>query len=354
MVDVLQNFKAISDKPGKYAMIVERHLPRTLAVLMLVFVVVDLEYNLTRFDFSTLPPFEYVKYLILPVVSDVLVLVSSIAIFRRRSISNSRAISIYLLSLSVSRLLIYFLDLWNVDIIAFLIAIVMCTLSANMVITGVSFYKGISRNRNRIMTTSMATIIAYIMLLSFKLHYSPDSFSTLIDNASLVIQIILYVVLLAALDSYDVSINTNIGRLYNASRELVASVGATDKTILSEAEARTIVNGFGNMDGWTPVSDGSPVEYEYEFTISIGCSNSQVLLQRWRGSDKVHFTIADSFAGSVVFAKRFSASRYAIDSGRDSSYSSILLMDDRGDCIRFQIMDDVGVGKLHQEARDES
>lgn len=354
MVDVLQNFTALLQKSGKYVLLAEKHLPRLLAILMFIFVAVDLEYNisLTVEDADILYIGGYDPTL--PIISDFLVLCFAIGIIGHKNISNSKAISLYLLSLSLSRILTNTTNLLSSSTLYFIVAIVMITISLNMVVTGVFFYRGISRNRSTVMIGAMAMAIIYILVISLRLHYAEDVIMTLIDNLSYVVQLILYLVLLAALDTYGVFINTNVGRADTTVRELIGRTSATDKTVLSEKEVRTMINGFGNMVGWTKVNDGTPVTYEYSLIVSLGDSNSEILMQKWGDSNKVYFTIADSFIGSLVYANRFSAVRYVIESNSEESLPCIRFVNESGDFIRFRVMSDVDITALHEEVSNES
>lgn len=202
------------------------------------------------------------------------------------------------------------------------------------------------------MAASLAMVVIYILLISVILRYAEDPFVVLLDNISYVFHLILYLVLLAALDSYDVFLNSNMGRVDNSVRELNGGVGATERTVLSVQEAKTIYNGFGSMAGWTKVDDETPVEYQYTAVISMGDSNSEMVLQKWKGSNKIHFTISHSFEGSVLFATRFSATHCIIESRAD--FNCLRFIDSEGKFIRFHIMSDSNIDKLHEEVYNEA
>lgn len=354
MVDVLQNFTTIMEKPGKYSHYAERYLPKILAILMLVFVVTDLEYTLSNYDMSIPAMMEATNNMPLQFYSDIIVLGFAIVILAYKRISNSKAISLYLLSLSLSRMMTYSANLFSLSDFEFMTGILMCTLSLNMFITGVFFFRGISRNRRSVMASSVIIAMFYVLSISYNLHNSPDPLFTVLDNMSYIVQFVLYLVLLATLDTYDVFINSNEGRVDNSIRELNGRTGATERTVLSEEEARVIYNGFGNMDGWTRVDDGTPVEYQYSVIISMGDSNSEMLLQKWRGSEKIHFTIANSFTGSVIYASRFSAVRCFFESDIDDDIHCIRFVNEEGEFIRFRIMNALNIDMLHKEVCNET
>ena len=353
MVDILQNFTSISEKPGKLLLRVERHMPKILASFMLIYVFVSIEHTLhiNDYDISCLwgEPGE------LPVqfIADVIMFVSAIAILILRDIPNSKVLSIYLLSLSLTRILINYHNLFSVNTMMFAYGVLMCTISLNMLATGVFFYKGISRNRDSVMVSSLLMVVVYAMILSFYVHYLGDVWYVLRENLPTLLQLFLYLILFITLDSYDVHVNTDMGRIDATVRSMRARTGAGERTVLSVHEMGVIANGFGNMEGWTRIDDGGPVEYEYKVTISMRDSNSVMLLQKWKGSNKVHFTIADSLDGSLVYAKRFSANRFVYDSN-DDSLITVRFIDDDGNIIRFHVVHTDEVDKLHQEVEDEA
>lgn len=354
MVDVLQNFTALFNRPKRLAAFSEKHMPKVLASFMLIFVVIDLEFILSDYDMNFIQMMKETDYLPLPFYSDLLVLTFSFAILLHNNISNSKAVSLYLFSLSLSRIMTYATSLFGASVLDFYIAIFMCTISANMLVTAVFFYRGISRNRSTIMAASVFMILFYVLIISFTMHYSEDPWGAFFDNLSYFIQMILYLILLAALDTTDVLLNSNVGRVNDSLRELNGGVGVTEKSVLSVDEAKVIYNGFGSMEGWTKVDDGSPVEYQYQVTISMGDSNSEILLQKWRGSEKIHFTISNSFSGAVLYATRFSATHCVLDLGDEETSHSLRFISAEGKYIRLRVMNAVGINQLHEEVCNEA
>lgn len=353
MVDILRNFTAISDKPGKVLSTAEKHLPKMLAILMLIYVFVSIEHSLYINDYHLGGLLGESGKVPIRLIADLIMFVSAIIILYQKEISNSRAISIYLLTLSVTRIITYFPYLFDTNSLSFAFGILICTISVNMFVTGAFFFRGISRNRDSVMMSSLLMTLIYTLILSFYLHYSIDVWETLRLNLALLLQLILYLILFITLDTYDVHINTDVGRVDATVRSLRARTGAGDKTVISLQEMNTIANGFGDMEGWTKVEDGGPAEYEYRVTISMRDSNSEMLLQKWKGSDKIHFTIADTLQGSLIYAKRFSANRFVYDSD-DDSVIAVRFIDDDGNLLRFHVVHTDEAERLHEEAQDEA
>ena len=353
MVDILQNFTSISDKPGKFVMMAERHLPKALAIAMFLYVIVSIEYSLNLYDYNLSEFLGSSDFSKATLASYVLMVLAAVIILIRKDLSNTHIISIYRLALSTTRLLTHGPYLFGISTLYFVYGIVVCTVAVNMFATGVFFFKGIARNRDSVMATSLFMVFFYLMLLSFYLHYSSDVIQTLRGNLVLIAQVLLYLLLFITLDTYDVHVNSDMGRVDVTARSLRMRTGAGEKTAISESEMRVIANGFRNMAGWTKVDDGGPVEFEYRVILSMRDSNAEMLLQKWKGSDKVSFTIADSLSGSLVYAKRFLASRYVYDSTSDTA-KSVRFIDDDGNILRFHVISLEEVESLHEEVDDES
>ena len=352
MVDVLQNFTSISEKPGKFVIMAEKHLAKILAVVMILYVVVSFEYTLRAYDYNLGDFIHFSPFSKSTLAAYFLMVVAAFTILYKRDLPTTKVLSIYLLALSISRILANYSYLFNTSTMYFAYGVLLCTVSVNMFFTGLFFFKGIARNRDSVMVTSLLMVFVYVLLLSFYLHYAVDAFQTFKDHLVIVFQALLYLVLFMTLDTYDVHVNTDTGRVDATVRALRARTGAGEKTAISDSEMKVIANGFGNMTGWTKVDDGGPVEYEYRVIISMRDSNAEMLLQKWKGSEKISFTIADSLDGSLVYAKRFLACRYFYDS-EDESMRSVRFVDEDGNMLRFHVISLEEVEMLHEEVENE-
>ena len=352
MVDILQNFTSISEKPGKFILMAERNLPKILAASMIFYVLVSIEYSLNLYDYDFFEFLNGPDFSRSVLISYILMMAAATIILVRKNLSNTMVISIYLIALSVTRILTHYSYLFSVNTLYFSYGILVCTVAVNMFLTGMFFFKGIARNRDSVLACSLLMVFIYIILLSFYLRYSSDKIQTLRGNLALISQIILYLLLFITLDTHNVHINSDMGRVDVTVRSLRTRTGAGEKTAISEAEMRTIANGFGNMVGWSHVNDGGPVEFEYRVIISMRDSNAEMLLQKWKGSDKISFTISDNLSGSLVYAKRFLACRYVYDSEGDY-VKSVRFIDEDGNILRFHVISTEEVEKMHEEVEDD-
>ncbi len=273
-------------------------------------------------------------------ISNVVVLIGGIVILCRRKITILKAAAIYLISVGAGRTLYYLPNLLSESIYSYIFGIVILILSINLIVKGISFYKG--NPRNILITTVSILVFAllYSALLVWQLYYSEGHIlDTALSEAELIFSIILYLVFLGILDTSEIRTKSGNERVDEGINSVKRWYCASEKTYISKTEAETIRNGFSNMEGWTIIDDQSPVSHEYVFTISDDSSNSEVTVQRWKDSRDLYLTIADSFKGSVLFARRFTATRWTIiDDPSDDDNSWLYLYDDQGSFLRFRIV----------------
>ncbi len=337
-MDTIRKYSSRFYHVGKFIQRNSRYFPQFLALTMIAYGLVALYGNLSLYlewqgNIS-------INDTIIVSISNILVLLGGIVILCRRKITILKAAATYLISVGVGKVLYYMPNLMSDSIYLYLFGIVMLILSINLIARGVSFYRGDPRN---IITTTvciLAFVLLYSVLFALTLYYSEGPLLDMaLSQTELILSIFLYLVFLGILDTSEIRTRSGSERIDEGINSVRRGYCASENTCISDTEAETIRNGFSDMGGWSVIDDQSPVSHEYTFIISGEFSNSEVTVQRWKGSEELYFTIADSFRGSVLFARRFSANRCTVVTDpSDEDNSWLYLYDRKGSFLRFRIV----------------
>lgn len=331
-------FSKMSSETSRVVKFASRHLPKIMGVVMLAYAIVNTVLSMQYGGYTLSEALDINGSYISDSLSNIFLIVGGAAILLWRRITLTNTAAIYLISVGSGRFVISITYMFSEFSIIFYVGVVLFCLAINMMVSGVFYLCGVARNRTNTMLSVAGLVILYSVILLVAIRSTGDVLVTLGDNFSMVLQIVMYFMLLALLDTDSVRRNSPMEHVDACIGSAAACICASKDTIVSEEEAEEICRGFSDPSGWEEVNDGGPATYQYIFELS-GCDQTMnVLVQRWAGSSKLYFTIARNFEGSLVNANRLSVSYYSLEGDSVKDSPGIRLYSDDGTFIRFAIL----------------
>lgn len=210
-------------------------------------------------------------------------------------------------------------------------------LGLNLVVSGRSYIKGVTRSRVT-MTLSAILIAAvniYIIVSMILSDIPPVECFTQMPGT--VVTIILYVLFIAVLDSAYLR-SKDIMEIHNTTLEGIRDTYVQgDSTLITEDMASLLNSMFSDRSSWTAIDDGGPVESECQLVLQSRYGISYMILQKWKGSEVIHATVSDHCEGTLIHAQRFDLIDVFLDGG-DVADSGAITLIGRGRRINLGII----------------
>lgn len=239
-----------------------------------------------------------------------------------------RAVGFYAISLGITRVISAISTLSFVSDISLAVGGITLFMGANILISGYSYLKDTTRGRTGMIigTGSLALLQTIMLMLSYESYRMTGfiKFDELIPSILLLFQ---YIVLLLILDTEEV----RYGTLMEKTNTRVESIRVTNTVendfALRKEDAEVMVNMFSDRSSWQQPTIGGRVESEKRVLMVDGRIQSWMILQKWKGSDKIYATMANDPDGSILAAKRFTIHRVVSDNDGEE-ITSVRLYDD--------------------------
>ena len=234
--------------------------------------------------------------------------------------SIMRAIGFYSMSLGITRIISSLSTLYFVSSLSLAIGGVMLVMGVNMLISSYNYLNDTTRGRTGI--TLSATVLALMDVLFIVLIFESNRFgldpSQYGDMSKIIISLFEYITLLLIMDTKELRFSTS----YEKSNTRIESARVTytvagDLTIDPE-DAKVMSHMFDDRSSWKVCDNGGPVECEYKIRIIDGRIPSTVIMQKWKDSDPIHFTVVNDDTDSIILANRFSVHSVSSDGERPS------------------------------------
>ncbi len=298
-----------------------------LAALMVVYSLEELYQVHIYSEFFTYEWYEIGRYLILLLGGSIILL--------DRNRNLLRSVGIYALSLGGYRFLsaapkIHAGSMEGVLYLAITI------LAINLMISGRSFLRGVSRNRISLILCTLVLFLINLSTIVFMIHLGGTLNDVIQTMPGVVIMCVLYLFYIGLLDS-EVLCASDVLAIHNETLNKIRRTQYTDpESTISEEDALVLSRSFEDRSDWAQVLDGGPVECEYRFRMKNVDGVSEILVQKWVGSDELYFTISDHLDGTLIQAHRFSATSALIHTD-ESACRWLLVFGKRGVCMRLMI-----------------
>lgn len=299
-----------------------------LAALMVAFGTVQLIYAYTD---------EYTTLTWLLALSYIVMLVGGAVIILDRNRNLLRAVGIYALALGFYRFIFSFPSIEPGNPYG-MVSIVVCALAINLMISGRSYLKGVSRGRRLAMISTFLLLMVCVTLFITLMHAGLGLVDCMKLMPGAFVMSIMYAFFIGILDSEELR-SSDILAIHNDTLDKIRCIQYTDpRTSIPRETALVLAKVFEDRSDWHPVDDGGPAECEYRFVIENKDKGSEVLMQKWKGSESIYFTISDYLDGTILQAYRFEADSVCTD-GDPSICSWVRIFGKKGVCMQLAVDD---------------
>lgn len=247
-----------------------------------------------------------------------------------------RAVGFYAMSIGLSRIINSLSVLSQQSTFSLITGLILLTMGINLIYSSYNYLKDTTRGRNGMLFSAcVLSAMQVITLLVYYQGYRTASSVPVDEIIPSVIMLVLYIVLLLILDTEEIRYST----LLEKTSTRVESVTSTNMLlkgyVIDRVDALVIRHALDDRSSWNPVSDGGPVEAEKRIRISDGRIKSNMILQKWCGSDKIYVTMVNDDSGTIMLGNRFSLTQIVPDTDDDNSFSNIRLFN--GDSMLMQL-----------------
>jgi len=252
-----------------------------------------------------------------------------------------RAIGFYAFSIGISRIILSIQTLTDANEVQVLIGGTFVVLGLNILLSSYNYINGTVRGHRGMITNNSIMAVVILLMIVFSYHISKSTGTAIFnDFSTYIIQLVQCIVLLLALDTEEVRYGTSI-RQSETRVESVCVTNTIDGELkISRKDALVLSHMFDDRSGWIPMNDGGPVELETSIRLIEGRVQSDMILQKWSGSDKIFFTVSNDANESIIAANRFPIS-YVMADGDDENMSHIRLYDDNGMRCQIEVYDPI-------------
>ena len=270
-------------------------------------------------------------------LSYIVMLVGGIAILADANRNLLRSVGIYALALGFHRFISAAPNVGPGSVIG-LGYLVICVLGLNLMVSGRSYLRGVSRGRRTVMFSTFLILMCYLTqyIMLMRMGFSIEE--CISSSPGEAVMCVMYAVFIGIVDSEPLR-SSDILEIHNEALNGLRCTQFTDPEVrISRGTAEILAAAFTDRSAWTPVSDGGPAECEFRFTVDNRDRKSEVLVQKWEGSESLYFTVSDNLDGTVLQAYRFEADSVYTD-GDPSVCSRVRMFGRSGICMQLAVDD---------------
>lgn len=242
--------------------------------------------------------------------------------------SLMRTVGFYALTLGISRIIASLSMLGNSSNFIFVIGIVVVAMGVNLVYSGYSYLQDVSRGRfGLIFGSSVLAIIWTAMLVTSV----TGAFGVETDTGSLIVNVVYliqYLLILLIMDSDDFRFSSWNEKSVRKIGDIRVTHTTTPGTYIERQDAKIIKHMFDDRSSWSPLDDGGPVECERKIRMADDKITSVMIMQKWRGSDRIYITVVTDDDGTILQANRFSVTDVLADDADDERFMNVRLFSD--------------------------
>ena len=251
-----------------------------------------------------------------------------------------RSVGFYALSLGLARIVSTLPMLGSESDLFFIVALVMLGMGINLVVSGYSYLQDVSRGRFGMTFGSAALAIIMALSLIMMITTPDDDEYGLNAGYMLVysVYLIQYLLILLIMDSDEFRFSSWQEKSVRKLDNIRLSYSLTPGTQISREDARIMKHMFDDRASWTPVDDGGPVECEKRIRLVDEKVSTVMIMQKWKGSDKIHITISTSNDGTILQANRFYVTEVSADDADDEKFMNLRIYSDGAMISNFSVI----------------
>ena len=244
--------------------------------------------------------------------------------------SLPRAVGFYAMSIGLSRVINAITTLSQRSAFSLAVGLVLLFMGGNLIYSSYQYMKDTVRGRNGMLYSTC--VLAFMQAIMLAFYYQTYKMTGSVEGFDLIpsaIMLIQYIVLLLMLDTEDVRYSTLLEKTSTRVESVTSSNMILKGFVLKRDDALVIKHLFDDRSTWQPISDGGPVEAEKRIRLVEGRIQSNMILQKWHGSDRIYVTVVNDDDGTILLGNRFSVTSVVPDVEGDNEFSNLRLFDDK-------------------------
>ncbi len=239
-----------------------------------------------------------------------------------------RSVGFYALSLGIARIIASFPMLGSPSDLPFIVAIVMVVMGANLVYSGYSYLQDVSRGRFGMTLGSAALALIMAAALVSYVVAGDELEIDVTDIIVTVVYLIQYLLILVIMDSDEFRFSSWEEKSVRKMDDMRVMYTLTPGMYIPREDAKAIKHMFDDRSSWSEVDDGGPVECEKRLRLAEDKVTAVMIMQKWKDSDRIYFTVSTNDDGTILQANRFSVTDAVADDADDDKFMNIRLYAD--------------------------
>ncbi len=254
--------------------------------------------------------------------------------------STMRAVGFYAMSLGLGKILSSLSMAGSSSSFIFIVALVMIGLGVNLVYSGYTYLNDTSRGRFGMTMSSALMCMLIILTIAYETVYFEGTESTLVIIGYF-IGLVQYLLILLILDSEEFRFSTWHEKAIARLEKIRTTYSITPGTYISREDAKSLKHMFDDRSSWSSVNDNGPVECEKRLKVFDGRIPAIMILQKWKGSDKIFVTMVNDDEGTILQANRFCITDVIADDDDDSRFMNVRLYSEGRMLSNISVMKEV-------------
>ncbi len=185
----------------------------------------------------------------------------------------------------------------------FLFGLITFLLGVNLVLCGVSYFRGTSKNARRMTMTAYLIFLIYCLRAIATIYLGTNPWEYFTNNYTVVTFLIMYAMYIFVLTSDEIRYGIPLEKNLIDLTGLRKSISIPNDSLITESDLKAISDGLAGTASWNKLNSG-PAESEYMIKLGkeMPCT---LILQKWKGSTCLYATVVTDPNGSFIQGARF-------------------------------------------------
>lgn len=140
-------------------------------------------------------------------------------------------------------------------------------------------------------------LLLIIIPMIYEIHKGTPIPIVFRDNVDQIPMAVMFIIVIVILTNKEMMLPSITSRITQNTIAITRSLSNEAEWYISPKELAIIKN--NDMAHWKHIDDGSPVEYERRMVL-FGMIGSELLLQRWKGDERIHLNVRPLFPDSSI------------------------------------------------------
>ncbi|MCQ2084700.1 MAG: hypothetical protein MJZ21_00965 [archaeon] len=227
--------------------------------------------------------------------------------------------------------------------VTFLTGLVIFVLGANVTYSGYRMLSGTVRGRNGMLATAILLLVVYLEYIAMMMYINVNAYSVPASEVLIVVMksyptmfvsCVMYCVLIWLLGTSQIRYGDELYRHIDILKEIDNTYRA-EKLVIEEKDLGPLLDPAS--PDWCDPDDGGPVEKEFKFVSDGVYGRTRIFIQKWKGEEKLHFTLIGTPEGSFVYANRMDVAKIVPDSTDAETCNHVALLRTDGQILTLSV-----------------